>query len=141
MPARIPLSPHGRTLVIAVGKGAAEMMRVAQARGGAVEGLVVTRHGHLPADVNTLRNVEIIEAGHPYPDQNSLRAAHRALELAGTLKTGDRMLVLLSGGGSALLAAPVAGLDTRGQAGRDARLAAIGRDDRGNQSRPQASVG
>jgi hydroxypyruvate reductase len=112
MPAKVPLSPHGRTLVIAVGKGAAEMMRVAQARGGGViEGLVVTRHGHLPADMKALRDIEIIEAGHPYPDQNSLRAAHRALELASTLKTGDRMLVLLSGGGSALLAAPVAGLD------------------------------
>lgn len=111
MPAKLPLAPHGRNLVIAVGKGAADMMRVAQARsGGAIEGLVVTRHGHLPADVKALGSVEIIEAGHPYPDENSVRAAHRALELAHTLKTGDRMLVLLSGGGSALLAAPVDGL-------------------------------
>lgn len=112
MPARLPLAPHGRTLVIAVGKGAADMMRVAIARGGAaIEGLVVTRHGHLPADMKALGGMEIIEAGHPYPDENSVRAAHRALALARTLKTGDRMLVLLSGGGSALLAAPVAGLD------------------------------
>lgn len=111
MPAKLPLSPHGRNLVIAVGKGAADMMRVAQARsGGAIEGLVVTRHGHLPADMKGLGGFEIIEAGHPYPDENSVRAAHRALELAQTLKTRDRMLVLLSGGGSALLAAPVAGL-------------------------------
>ena len=111
MPAKIPLAPHGRNLVIAVGKGAAEMMRVAQARGGsAIEGLVVTRHGHLPADMKGLGAVEIIEAGHPYPDDNSMRAAHRALALAATLKTGDRLLVLLSGGGSALLAAPVDGL-------------------------------
>jgi len=111
MPAKIPLAPNGRNLVIAVGKGAAEMMRVAQVRGGgSIEGLVVTRHGHLPADIKGLSSVEIIEAGHPYPDDDSMRAAHRALALAGTLKTGDRLLVLLSGGGSALLAAPVDGL-------------------------------
>lgn len=112
MPPALPLSPHGRTLVIAVGKGAAEMMRVAQARskGTPVEGLVVTRHGHLGAGASAWPGVEVIEAGHPYPDENSVRAAHRALELAATLEAGDRLLVLLSGGGSALLAAPAEGV-------------------------------
>lgn len=111
MPAKMPLAPHGRNLIIAIGKAAAEMMRVAQTRSGcAIEGLVVTRHGHLPADLKGLAGIEIIEAGHPYPDDNSVRAAHRALDLARQLKTGDRLLVLLSGGGSALLAAPVDGL-------------------------------
>lgn len=111
MPAQLPASPHGRTLVIAVGKGAAAMMRVAiaRAKGRPIEGLVVTRHGHLPADVAP-PGVEVIEAGHPYPDEHSVRAAHRALELARTLEAGDRLLVLLSGGGSALLAAPAPGL-------------------------------
>ena len=111
MPAKMPLAPHGRNLIIAIGKAAAEMMRVAQTRSGcAIEGLVVTRHGHLPADLKGLAGIEIIEAGHPYPDDNSVHAAHRALDLARQLKTGDRLLVLLSGGGSALLAAPVDGL-------------------------------
>ena len=112
MPPAIPVSPHGRTVVIAVGKGAAAMMRVAQARskGRGVEGLVVTRHGHVPAGTSW-PGVEIIEAGHPYPDENSVRAALRALEIAHTLDAGDRLLVLLSGGGSALLAAPAPGLD------------------------------
>jgi glycerate 2-kinase len=112
MPPALPLSPHGRTVVIAVGKGAAEMMRVAQsrARGTPIEGLVVTRHGHLPASGAHWPGVEVIEAGHPYPDENSVRAAHRALELSRTLHAGDRLLVLLSGGGSALLAAPTAGV-------------------------------
>ncbi len=111
MPPQVPVSPHGRTIVVAVGKGAAAMMRVAQARskGHAVQGLVVTRHGHVPAGT-AWPGVEIIEAGHPYPDENSVRAAHRALEIARTLEAGDRLLVLLSGGGSALLAAPAPGL-------------------------------
>ena len=112
MPRGLPVSPHGRTVVIAVGKGAAEMMRVAQARirGRPIEGLVVTRHGHLPATGASWPGVEVIEAGHPYPDDNSIRAAHRALALARTLEAGDRLVVLLSGGGSALLAAPAQGL-------------------------------
>ncbi|KAB2854880.1 MAG: DUF4147 domain-containing protein, partial [Sphingopyxis terrae] len=46
MPRKIPHSPHGRTVVIAVGKAAAEMMRVAQDRAEQpLKGLVVTRHG------------------------------------------------------------------------------------------------
>jgi len=111
MPPRLPLSPLGRTAVIAVGKGAAEMMRVAQARAGgrALEGLVVTRPGHVPAGCGW-PGVEIIEAGHPYPNEDSIRAAHAALELAGSLEAGDRLIVLLSGGGSALLAAPAEGV-------------------------------
>ncbi len=114
MPVELPLSRHGRTMVIAVGKGAAEMMRVAQNRlagEATIEGLVVTRHGHLPPGGADWPGVELIEAGHPYPDDNSLRAAHRALEMARSLEAGDELLVLLSGGGSALLAAPVPGID------------------------------
>ncbi|QXQ06144.1 glycerate kinase [Sphingosinicellaceae bacterium] len=111
MPAHIPLALHGRTVVIAVGKGAAEMMRVAHVRAkGRIEGLVVTRKGHLPDSGVDWPGVELIEAGHPYPDQDSVRAAHRALELAHGLEAGDHLLVLLSGGGSALLAAPVKGV-------------------------------
>ncbi|SFR87427.1 glycerate 2-kinase [Sphingomonas jatrophae] len=112
MPRTMPVPSHGRSVVIAVGKAAAAMMQVAQARtpkGHAIEGLVVTRHGHLPE--TPPENVELIEAGHPYPDDNSIRAAHRALEIAHGLSAGDRLLVLLSGGGSALLAAPAPGLD------------------------------
>lgn len=108
MPRELPLSAHGRTAVVAVGKGAADMMRVARQRAGgrSIEGLVVTRHGHLPPGGADWPGVELIEAGHPYPDENSIRAAERALEIARGLDAGDRLLVLLSGGGSALLAAP-----------------------------------
>ncbi|HVF94716.1 MAG TPA: glycerate kinase [Sphingomonas sp.] len=112
MPRDLPSSPHGRTAVIAVGKGAAAMMKVARERVGTrrFEGLVITRHGHLPPDGVDWPGVEVIEAGHPYPDENSVRAAHRALDLARSLEAGDRLLVLLSGGGSALLAAPAPGI-------------------------------
>jgi hydroxypyruvate reductase len=112
MPAQLPLSPLGRTAVIAVGKGAAEMMRVAQARSGGrkIEGLVVTRAGHLPPGGCAWPGVEVIEAGHPYPNEDSIRAAEAALALARSLEAGDRLVVLLSGGGSALLALPADGV-------------------------------
>ncbi len=111
MPRNLPTSPHGRTAVIAVGKAAAEMMRVAQRRAPVpLTGLVVTRYGHLPPSGANWSGVEVIEAGHPFPDENSVRAAGRALEIARELDAGDRLVVLLSGGGSAVLAAPASGV-------------------------------
>jgi hydroxypyruvate reductase len=90
------------------------MMRVVQSRlrdPARVDGLVVTRHGHLPSSGASWPGVEVIEAGHPYPDANSLIAATKALEIASALQAGDELLVMMSGGGSALLAAPAPGLD------------------------------
>lgn len=90
------------------------MMRVVQSRlrdPAGVDGLVVTRHGHLPSSGASWPGVEVIEAGHPYPDANSVVAATKALEIASALQAGDELLVMMSGGGSALLAAPAPGLD------------------------------
>ncbi|RME67266.1 MAG: glycerate kinase [Alphaproteobacteria bacterium] len=111
MPRQLPFSPHGRTRVIAVGKAAAAMMRVALERiDRPVDGLVVTRYGHLEAGRHLPAHIEVIEAGHPVPDEKSVEAALRALALAQELDAQDHLLVLLSGGGSALLAAPVDGI-------------------------------
>lgn len=113
MPQRLPCPGSGRLVVIAVGKAAAEMMRVARLRhaDAPFEGLVVTRHGHLPRERCAWAGIEVIEAGHPYPDENSVRAGARALEIAAGLQSDDHLLVLISGGGSALLCAPPNGLD------------------------------
>lgn len=108
MPKELPTAPHGRVLVIAIGKAAAAMMQVALERIPApVSGLVVTRYGHLTDDAPLPAGIEVIEAGHPVPDQASVRAADRALELARSLEAQDQLLLLLSGGGSALCTAPV----------------------------------
>ena len=102
----------GRTLIVAVGKAAAAMASVASAYiPGSVSGLVITRHGHAGAPHALPANFELIEAGHPVPNHASLRAAERALELARALGPKDRLLALISGGGSALLTMPVAGVD------------------------------
>lgn len=107
MPRALPLPASGRLAVIAAGKAAAEMMRVAEARHPApLTGLAVTRYGHVPPGYAPGPGVELIEAGHPSPDAASVRAGLAALRLARGLGRGDRLLVLLSGGGSSLLAAP-----------------------------------
>ncbi|WP_312736438.1 glycerate kinase [Brevundimonas sp.] len=111
LPRTLPEAPAGRTVVIAIGKAAAAMMRAAMRRlRGPFDGLVVTRYGHLGQGPAFPAGVEVIESGHPVPDANSVRAAERALEIADGLKAQDRLLVLLSGGGSALAAAPADGV-------------------------------
>ena len=96
----------GRVRLLAVGKAACRMAGAAhEALGEKIErGLIVTKYGHarehaLPYDV--------IEAGHPLPDENSLRAAEAALCLTEGLDEGDTLLFLLSGGGSALMEKPL----------------------------------
>ena len=110
MPATLPYARGGRTVIVAIGKAAAPMMATAIARNGMPDaGLVVTRHHHL-RDHRFPAAIEVIEAGHPVPDEHSVAAATRALALAADLRSQDRLLLLLSGGGSALAAAPVAGV-------------------------------
>jgi len=74
-----------------------------------ITGLVVTRKGYADPDFAP-GNLEIIEAAHPVPDAAGARAAQSALTAADKLSEGDLLLVLMSGGASALLPAPVAGL-------------------------------
>jgi hydroxypyruvate reductase len=110
MPRQLPFAPHGRTVLLAVGKAAAAMARIAVERlPREASGLIVTRYGHLDAGP-ALPGFEIIESGHPVPDSNSVKAAERALEIAAELTAHDQLLVLLSGGGSALMAAPAPGV-------------------------------
>jgi hydroxypyruvate reductase len=98
---------EGRTLVIAVGKAAAAMAAVAaQHLPGSVSGLVVAPRGHHGPPHILPDGFETIEAGHPVPDAGSMAAAERALALALELGPDDRLLALISGGGSALLALP-----------------------------------
>ncbi|GAA4026904.1 glycerate kinase [Actimicrobium antarcticum] len=100
-------SAHGRTIVIGAGKGAAAMAKaVEQAWPEKLEGMVVTRYGHaLPC-----RDIDVIEASHPTPDEAGQRAAARMLEMVKDLTENDLVLCLISGGGSALLALPAEGI-------------------------------
>lgn len=72
-------------------------------------GLVVTKDGHIPAR-NELRRVQMVEAGHPLPDERGQQAAQRIAGLLRAAGPDDRVICLISGGGSALLTAPAPGL-------------------------------
>ena len=99
----------GRTLVLGCGKAAAAMAEVAAATlGGAVSGCVVTRQGH-GARAST-GAITVIEASHPIPDARALAAGQRIRALAESARAGDRVIFLISGGGSALLCDPIAGI-------------------------------
>jgi glycerate 2-kinase len=106
--AHLPPKPAGRCVVVGCGKSAAVMAAALEVAWPdvALEGTVVTRHGHT---VST-RRIEVIEASHPVPDANSQLGAHRLLERVRGLGRHDLVLALISGGGSALCAAPAPGV-------------------------------
>jgi len=96
----------GRLVVAAIGKASVAMARAAQqALGPRVrDGIVVA-----PAPAE-LRGLRVRVTSHPLPDARGLEAAREVEALASSLRERDLLLLLLSGGASALLPAPVAGL-------------------------------
>ncbi len=101
--------PRGRTIVLGCGKAAAAMAEVAAATlPGAVTGCVVTRYGHGPR--RDTGAITVLEANHPVPDAAGLAAGQRIHDLATQARGGDRVVFLISGGGSALLCLPLPGL-------------------------------
>lgn len=107
VPAFLPAPPRGRTVVIGAGKASAAMARAVESHWpGEISGLVVTRYGYrVPCE-----RIEIVEAGHPVPDENGLRAAQRVMSVVAGLTEDDLVICLISGGGSALLPLPADGL-------------------------------
>lgn len=91
----------GKLIIIAVGKAAWPMANAAlqTLNGRAVAGVVLTKYGH---SQGPLPGLEIVEAGHPIPDENTFTGARQAVRLVSGLTTEDTVLFLLSGGGSTL---------------------------------------
>ncbi|MEI9415932.1 glycerate kinase type-2 family protein [Mesorhizobium sp. Cs1321R2N1] len=103
----LPAKPRGRTIVIGAGKGSAQMAAAFEkVWDGPIEGLVVTRYGYGAK----CERIEIIEAAHPVPDAAGLEASRRLLDKVQGLTADDLVVALISGGGSALLPSPAAGL-------------------------------
>lgn len=107
VPPYLPAPPRGRLVVIGAGKASAAMARAVEDHWpGPLEGLVVTRYGYGV----TCARIEIVEAAHPVPDAAGLDAARRILDRVRGSSADDIVLCLISGGGSALLPLPGAGL-------------------------------
>ncbi len=105
---RYELADFDRILVAGFGKAGASMARgLEEALGGRVSGgVVAVKKGHL----DRLARIRLVEASHPVPDASSVAAARGILDLARGLDERTLVLVLISGGGSALLCAPAEGI-------------------------------
>ena len=91
--------------VLGAGKASARMAKAVEEILGdrITQGLVSVKYGHAEA----LKRVEVMECGHPDPDENGVLAARRIADLAMQADTGTLVLNLISGGGSALLPSPL----------------------------------
>jgi glycerate 2-kinase len=105
---RYDLRRYERVLVLGAGKATASMAQAVEQRLGSrlQGGFVVVKHGH----VAPTKRIVVAEAGHPVPDRSGQRAAARLCAMAAELGRRDLLIVLLSGGASSLLPAPVPGV-------------------------------
>ena len=108
------------------GKAAAALARGVRRRlvGEAVRGRVIVKHGHRLA----VPGVVVEEAGHPVPDADSVEATGRLLDDLRQVGADGRVLVLLTGGASALLVAPAAGITLEDKSRVSSLLLACGAD-------------
>ena len=104
--------PKGRCLVVGAGKASASMATALESHAKnhwpnvILEGVVLTRYGHH----SPTNHIQIIEAGHPVPDQAGMDGAKEIYRLVSELNQGDILIALISGGGSSLLTLPQAGI-------------------------------
>ncbi|MDQ3684561.1 MAG: DUF4147 domain-containing protein [Acidobacteriota bacterium] len=108
----LELNAAGQVFVVGAGKACAPMTEAAaevlSERIGA--GVIVVKEGHLGTAGSRIGAIELFEAGHPLPDARGIAAAERLAALAAEATADDLLVVLISGGGSALLTLPDSGL-------------------------------
>lgn len=116
----VDLSRFSRILVLGCGKASGRMARaVEELLGERISGgLVCVKYGH----TDILSRIEQAEAGHPMPDEAGVKAAERIAELARGADEQTLVINLISGGGSALLPAPMTYMDNGRANGAEVRL-------------------
>jgi hydroxypyruvate reductase len=105
---RFEFADYDRILVVGAGKAGAPMAKALEDLLGdrVADGVIVVKEGHgLP-----LNHVRIHEASHPVPDDRGIRGAEDIIALVKEAGERDLVLCVISGGGSALLVAPVEGV-------------------------------
>jgi len=113
--------------LVAIGKAAWTMAAAASRYlGDKIQtGVVITKYNH---SQGAIPRTTIFEAGHPIPDENSVEATKAVLTLAEKLDNDDKLLFLVSGGGSALFEAPMDGISLEDIAAHTGTLLAGGAD-------------
>ena len=120
--ANLPERPQGRVIVVGAGKASARMAEAVEAAWGPVPGLVITRYGY----GRPTQGIEIALAAHPVPDQAGVAATARMLDLLSGLGPDDLVVMLISGGASALLCAPAGAVTLAEKQAVNAALLASG---------------
>lgn len=100
----------GKLVLVSIGKAGWSMAKAASDLLGdrIDDGVVITKYDHSEGD---LPNIHIFEAGHPVPDENSFKATDEVIRLVSNLSADDKVLFLVSGGGSALFERPIISSD------------------------------
>ncbi len=122
IPERLPASPPENTLIVGAGKASARMAEAVESVWGPCDGLVITRYGY----ARPTSGVEIVEAAHPTPDEAGLAATRRLKARLEALDESWFVLALISGGASALLVDPAAGVTLDEKKALNAALLASG---------------
>ncbi|MEP2784136.1 MAG: DUF4147 domain-containing protein [Pseudoruegeria sp.] len=118
-----PVTEGGKTLVVSVGKAALRMVEAAMPfvqNPRAV--LAITNY----ENATPMDGVQVFAAGHPVPDSGGARASAEVLSALHNLGPKDQVLALISGGGSALLPAPIDGISLEDKAEVNRLLLASG---------------
>jgi glycerate 2-kinase len=100
-----------RIMVIGAGKASALMaLAVEEILGSRIhKGIVITKRGY----VVPLKRIELVEGGHPLPDENGMEGTKRILKLISNLEQNDLVICLISGGGSSLFISPSPGISLK----------------------------
>ncbi|MDY6825455.1 MAG: glycerate kinase [Thermodesulfobacteriota bacterium] len=102
------LSQYDNIYVIGAGKASAAMAAAVEELAGdrIAGGVIIVKYGY----TTPLEKIRLIEGGHPLPDDNGLQGAGEILETARMAGKKDLVICLISGGGSALMPVPAAGI-------------------------------
>lgn len=97
---------NGRLLAVAIGKASWQMAQTCcQVCGTKIsQGICITKYGH---DGGPLENFTVYQAGHPVGDQAGIEATKSAEQMVSNLTSDDQVIMLISGGGSALFEDPL----------------------------------
>lgn len=102
-----PLPPAKRIFAFGLGKAAPAMTRALADEIPLTDSLLITKHASTP----DFEPVTVILGDHPIPGQGSLKAGEAATQFLSQLTDDDLLVCLISGGGSALMTAPLIPLD------------------------------
>lgn len=97
---------RGKVILISIGKAAWQMAKAASdCIGDKIDsGIVITKYNHVKGPIS---KCVCVEAGHPVPDENSFSGTQKAIDIVSNLEETDNVLLLISGGGSALFEMPL----------------------------------